>query len=76
MNRAACDSLYAQQIAQGKANGGQVKGYEAPVDRALVEKTAKARSAEDAADLKDCQRSIVAKRAQYAELMAKREYWS
>lgn len=76
MNRHTCDALYAQQMTEGRNNGGRIKGHEAPVDRALVERTEKARAAEATADLKDCQKTLPAKRAQYDELIAKREYWS
>ena len=72
-----CRRMYDNDVAAGKAgSGGPTKGYEAPVDRALAEATAKARTTEDAAQLKDCQKNVAAKKAEYQRLMGKAEYWS
>ena len=71
-----CWRMYDRDIAAGRASGGNLKkGYEAPVDRKLVEATEKARTADDTKMLLECKKDIVSKKAEYQRLMSSREYW-
>ena len=83
--KAAVDPLHCREmleIATGRANSGKAnsgksgKGYEAPVDRALVEATEKKRVAQDAKMLQECKQNITAKKTDYQRLMSRREYWA
>jgi hypothetical protein len=67
-----CRGVERDALARGQAG----RGYEAPVDRALTEKTVRARQASDEADLRQCKKTMKAKRAEYAQLMQQGEYWS
>ena len=75
LRRDDCRSMYYSTISEAEANHRRSKGYEAPVDRQLVERTSKAREAEDKSDLADCRDSLGKKRDAYADLMRRKQYW-
>ncbi|MES2990452.1 MAG: hypothetical protein V4844_03445 [Pseudomonadota bacterium] len=71
-----CRRIYDADIARGQASGRSDSVYEPPIDKVATAAADKARAADDAEKLKDCQQNIVAKKAEYRRLMAAREYWS
>lgn len=71
-----CQARYSRQVASARANGGVVRGNEAPIDNALNQRTSAARVKDDAADLKVCKVNLGKKRAEYQALMGGGEYWS
>jgi transcriptional regulator of heat shock response len=75
-----CDRVHASVLATGKAVADgrltqSTNGFEAQVNKRLIEEQEKARAAEESQLRKECGESIEVRRAEYVRLMSLRQYW-
>jgi len=81
VSKGECDRVHANVLATGEAVADKrltksTNGFEAQVNKRLMEEQEKARVTEELQLRQECGESIEERRAEYRRLMSSREYWA